>query len=65
MESQIAPTAPDARPSVEIHGLAKRYLLFGRRRDRALALLGRTGGLHTVTALEGIDLEVDPARRSG
>jgi lipopolysaccharide transport system ATP-binding protein len=65
VESQIAPTAPDARPSVEIHGLAKRYLLFGRRRDRALALLGRTGGLHTVTALEGIDLEVNPGEAVG
>ncbi|HQU34207.1 MAG TPA: ABC transporter ATP-binding protein [Thermoanaerobaculaceae bacterium] len=65
MESQIAPAAPDARPSVEIHGLAKRYLLFGRRRDRALALVGRTGGLHTVTALEGIDLEVRPGEAVG
>ncbi len=53
------------RPSVEIHGLAKRYLLFGRRRDRALALLGRTGGLRFVTALEGIDLEVRPGEAVG
>lgn len=65
MESQIAPVAPDARPSIEIHGLAKRYLLFGRRRDRALALFGRTGGLRTVTALEGIDLEARPGEAIG
>ena len=57
MGSQIAPTASTASLTVEIHGLSKRYLLFGRRRDRALALLGRTEGLHTVTALEGIDIE--------
>jgi ABC-type polysaccharide/polyol phosphate transport system ATPase subunit len=65
VESQIAPTAPDARPSVEIHGLAKRYFLFDRRRDRALAFLGRTGGLRSVTALEGIDLEVRPGEAVG
>lgn len=65
MERQTAPTAPDARPSVELHGLAKRYLLFGRRRDRALALFGRTGGLRSVTALEGIDLEVRPGEAVG
>ncbi len=51
--------------SIEVRGLAKRYLLFGRRRDRALALFGRTAGLHTVTALEGIDLEVSPGEAVG
>ncbi len=65
MESQIAPAVPDARPSIEIRGLAKRYLLFDRRRDRALALFGRTGGLQTVAALEGIDLEVNPGEAVG
>ncbi len=57
MGSQIAPTPSNAGVTVEIRGLSKRYLLFGRRRDRALALLGRTGRLQTVTALEGIDIE--------
>ncbi|MDD5562842.1 MAG: ABC transporter ATP-binding protein [Thermoanaerobaculaceae bacterium] len=65
MERETAPTATDTPPSVEIRGLAKRYLLFGRRRDRALALLGRTGGLRSVTALEGIDLEVRPGEAVG
>ena len=65
METRTAQTALDARPSVEIHGLAKRYLLFGRRRDRALALLGRTAGLESVTALDGIDLELRPGEAVG
>lgn len=65
MESQTAPVPPAAPLSVEIHGLAKRYLLFGRRRDRALALFGRTDGLRRVTALEGIDLEVRPGEAVG
>jgi lipopolysaccharide transport system ATP-binding protein len=60
-------TAPDGTPgaAVEIRGLVKRYLLFGRRRDRALALLGRTRHLTFVTALEGIDLEVQPGEAVG
>jgi lipopolysaccharide transport system ATP-binding protein len=60
-------TAPDGTPgaAVEIRGLVKRYLLFGRRRDRALALFGRTRHLTFVTALEGIDLEVQPGEAVG
>jgi lipopolysaccharide transport system ATP-binding protein len=50
---------------VEVHGLVKRYPLFGRRRDRALALFGRTRNLTFVTALEGVDLEVNPGEAVG
>ena len=52
-------------PTVEVHGLVKRYLLFGRRRDRALALFGRTRNLTFVTALEGVDLEVNAGEAVG
>jgi lipopolysaccharide transport system ATP-binding protein len=52
-------------PAVEVHGLVKRYPLFGRRRDRALALFGRTRNLTFVTALEGVDLEVNPGEAVG
>jgi lipopolysaccharide transport system ATP-binding protein len=54
-----------ARPSVEVRGLVKRYPMFARRRDRALALLGRTAGLTHLTALDGIDLEVRPGEAVG
>jgi ABC-type polysaccharide/polyol phosphate transport system ATPase subunit len=50
---------------VEVHGLVKRYPLFGRRRDRALALLGRTRNLTFVTALDGVDLEANPGEAVG
>jgi lipopolysaccharide transport system ATP-binding protein len=50
---------------VEVHGLVKRYPLFGRRRDRALALFGRTRNLTFVTALEGVDLEANPGEAVG
>ena len=65
MESRGVQPAASAERSIEVHGLAKRYLLFGRRRDRALALFGRTSGLRAVTALEGIDLEVSPGEAVG
>ena len=65
MAIEIIASAPDAGRTVEIRGLVKRYLLFGRRRDRALALLGRTTGLRTVTALDGIDLEAAPGEAVG
>jgi homopolymeric O-antigen transport system ATP-binding protein len=65
VESRGVQPAASAERSIEVRGLAKRYLLFGRRRDRALALFGRTSGLHTVTALEGIDLEVSPGEAVG
>ena len=51
--------------AVEVHGLVKRYLLFGRRRDRALALFGHTASLNFMTALEGVDLEVKPGEAVG
>jgi ABC-type polysaccharide/polyol phosphate transport system ATPase subunit len=44
--------------TVDLHGVSKRYLLFSRRRDRALALLGRTRRLASLTALEEVDLQV-------
>ncbi|HVN76252.1 MAG TPA: ABC transporter ATP-binding protein [Thermoanaerobaculaceae bacterium] len=57
MESHDASEPAPASRSVEVRGVAKRYLLFGRRRDRALALLGRTRRLARITALDGIDLD--------
>jgi lipopolysaccharide transport system ATP-binding protein len=53
------------RPSVEVRGLVKRYPMFARRRDRALALLGRTRHLTHLTALDRIDLEVRPGEAVG
>ncbi len=58
-----APAAPEL--SVEVRGASKRYLLFGRRRDRAMALLGRTAGLARVVALEDVGLEVAPGEAVG
>jgi lipopolysaccharide transport system ATP-binding protein len=49
-----SPTSPEVQ--VEVAGVVKRYPLFGRRRDRALAFLGRTGGLAYKTALDGVSL---------
>ncbi len=51
--------------TVDLRGVSKRYLLFGRRRDRALALLGRTQKLDSVTALQGVDLGVRPGEAVG
>lgn len=48
-----------------VRGLVKRYPLFARRRDRALALLGVTGGLAYKTALDGIELEAFPGEAIG
>ncbi len=58
MESVSTAGPASAERAIEIRGAAKSYLLFSRRRDRAMALLGRTDGLATVAALQGIDLEV-------
>jgi len=55
--AEVGGTGRDRRPRVEICGLVKRYPLFSRRRDRALAFLGRTDHLAFKTALEGIDLK--------
>ena len=52
-------------PRVEIRGLVKRYPMFARRRDRALAFLGRTRHLAFKTALEGIDLTAFPGEAFG
>jgi len=45
-------------PGVAMQGVAKRYLMFSRRRDRAKALLGLTRDLASLSALQGIDLEI-------
>jgi lipopolysaccharide transport system ATP-binding protein len=50
---------------VVVRGLVKRYPLFARRRDRALALFGWTGGLAHKTALDGIELEAFPGEAVG
>ena len=50
---------------VELRGVAKRYLLFSRRRDRAKALFGRTRDIARMTALEDIDLEVSQGEAVG
>jgi lipopolysaccharide transport system ATP-binding protein len=58
-------TGGDQQPRVEIRGLVKRYPLFGRRRDRALAFLGRTKNLAFKTALDGVDLTALPGEAVG
>ena len=65
MESRTTVESPPAGRAIEIRGVAKSYILFGRRRDRAMALLGRTGGLARVAALEGIDLDVSRGEAVG
>lgn len=64
--ASASPAAPPSRtPSVDIRGVVKRYPLFSRRRDRALALLGRTSGLAHKTALDGVSLQVYPGEAFG
>jgi homopolymeric O-antigen transport system ATP-binding protein len=46
-----------ATPTVDVRGVVKRYPLFPRRRDRALALLGRSSGIASLTALDGVSLQ--------
>ena len=58
MEAREATPGSGPAPAVSVSGVSKRYPLFGRRRDRALALIGRTGSLAYKTALEGVSLEV-------
>ncbi len=65
MESRNTAEPLPVGRAVELRGVTKSYLLFGRRRDRAMALLGRTGGLARVVALQGIDLEVAPGEAVG
>jgi lipopolysaccharide transport system ATP-binding protein len=55
----------EAEPRVTIRGLVKRYPLFVRRRDRALAFLGRTAHLAVKTALDGVDLTAFPGEAIG
>jgi lipopolysaccharide transport system ATP-binding protein len=66
-EQQTVPAdaACAAAPTVEVRGVVKRYPLFSRRRDRALALLGRNAGLAFKTALAGVDLEAGPGEAVG
>ena len=51
--------------AVDLRNVVKRYPLFGRRRDRALALLGFTGGMKSRAALDGVDLEARPGEAVG
>ncbi len=43
---------------VRVERAVKRYPLFGRRRDRALALFGRLSGVPFKTAVDGVSLSV-------
>lgn len=52
-------------PSVEVKGLTKRYPLFPRRRDRLLALLGRTHAIATRTVLHDINFVAYPGEAVG
>lgn len=54
MPSASSPASP---LTVEARGVVKRYPLFSRRRDRALAFLGRSAGLAHKTALAGVDVD--------
>lgn len=48
-----------------MRGAVKSYPIFPRRRDRALALFGCTGGARSVRALDGVDLEAAPGEAVG
>jgi lipopolysaccharide transport system ATP-binding protein len=56
---------PGAEVSVDLRGVVKRYPLFARRRDRALALLGFASGLGSHLALDGVDLAASPGEAVG
>ncbi len=56
VSTPIAVSTASSEVQVEVAGVVKRYPLFGRRRDRALAFLGRTGGLTFKTALDDVSL---------
>ena len=58
-------TVPVSGPTVEVTGVVKRYLLFSRRRHRALAFLGRSAGLAHKMALAGVDLEAGAGEAVG
>jgi lipopolysaccharide transport system ATP-binding protein len=56
--TRIATEAPaDSGLALQVIGLVKRYPMFGRRRDRLNAFLGRTHGLAFKTALDDVGLE--------
>jgi lipopolysaccharide transport system ATP-binding protein len=48
----------DSGLSLQVSGLVKRYPMFGRRRDRLSAFLGRTRRLAFKTALDRVSFEV-------
>jgi len=63
-----APTSASPASSgitVEVEKVVKRYPLFGRRRDRALAFLGWTSGLAYKTALSDISLTAQAGEAVG
>jgi len=51
--------------TVDVRGVVKRYPLFGRRRDRAMAFVGINRGIATKTALAGVDLQAAPGEAVG
>ena len=53
--STVVAGSGEAR-TVDLRGVVKRYPLFARRRDRALALLGFSSGLSSQLALDDVDL---------
>jgi len=60
-----ARSSPDAAPSLEAVELTKRYPLFFRRRDRAMAFLGATRRLAYKTALDRVSLRAFPGQAVG
>ncbi|HUK14657.1 MAG TPA: ABC transporter ATP-binding protein [Thermoanaerobaculaceae bacterium] len=57
-ESSRREAPREAQTALEVSGVSKRYPLFGRRRDRMLALLGRTGRLAYKAALDDVSFAV-------
>lgn len=51
--------------AIVVSGLVKKYPLFRRRRDRAMAFLGATRGLASKVALEGVNLTIQPGEAVG
>jgi lipopolysaccharide transport system ATP-binding protein len=65
VEPRTEPSHAAGALAVEVRAVVKRYPLFARRRDRALALLGRQAGVAHLTALGGVDLDAAPGEAVG